>query len=63
MSPCRDDEHLSVPTWRMRQLQDIEHAARECVELLPKVMHDADPAQAAQLAVVYDLLHEALGND
>jgi hypothetical protein len=29
-----DDEHMSVPTWRMRQLQDIEQAALEVVELI-----------------------------
>jgi hypothetical protein len=29
-----DDEHLRVPVWRMRQLQAIEDAAREVVELV-----------------------------
>jgi hypothetical protein len=29
-----DDEHVSVPTWRMRQLQAIEDAARESVEMI-----------------------------
>lgn len=27
-----DDEHMNVPTWRMRQLQDIEHAALAVLE-------------------------------
>jgi hypothetical protein len=32
--PRADDEHMAVPVWRMRQLQDIEDAAREAVELI-----------------------------
>ena len=34
--PRRHDEHASVPTWRLRQLQLIEDAAREAVEILAK---------------------------
>jgi hypothetical protein len=29
--PRPDDEHMNVPVWRMKQLQDVEHAAREVV--------------------------------
>jgi hypothetical protein len=32
--PRGDDEHMNVPVWRMRQLQDIEAAALEVVEMI-----------------------------
>lgn len=59
MSPRPDDEHMSVPVWRMRQLQDVEHAARECVELLKtgRGTHGAIERK------VLDLLTEALSDD
>ena len=56
-----DDEHMSVPTWRMRQLQDIEQAARVAVELIA-----AAPVkwpEASLVASVRDLLTDALGDD
>ena len=49
-----DDEHMNVPTWRMRQLQDIEHAAREVV----LVQRDLP-----SLRVAIDKLEEALSDD
>jgi hypothetical protein len=54
--PRPDDEHMRVPTWRLKQLQDIEHAARTAVELL-----DEQPPDAPLVATVRDLLSEALG--
>jgi|HubBroStandDraft_3_1064219.scaffolds.fasta_scaffold598517_2 hypothetical protein len=38
--PRGDDEHMSVPTWRMRQLQDIEQAALEVVELIGQTEYE-----------------------
>ena len=32
--PRRHDEHMTLPTYRVRQLQDIEAAAIEAVELI-----------------------------
>jgi hypothetical protein len=69
MMPRPDDEHMSVPTWRMKQLQDIEHAAREAVELIAAersvgswlTPSQADARRASALGVVGDLLTEALG--
>jgi hypothetical protein len=38
--PRGDDEHMSVPTWRMRQLQDIEQAALEVVEMIGQTEYE-----------------------
>jgi hypothetical protein len=38
--PRADDEHMSVPTWRMRQLQDIEQAALEVVEMIGQTEYE-----------------------
>ena len=61
MSPRGDDEHMNVPTWRMRQLQDIEHAAREVIEAwrtdVPRVRGSTLEERAAM-----DRLTEALGD-
>jgi hypothetical protein len=54
--PRGDDEHMTLPTWRVRQLQDIEDAAREAVELvLPSKQGRTDTE-----ARVHDLLTDAL---
>jgi hypothetical protein len=63
-----DDEHFSVPTWRMRQLQDIEDAARQCVELIRQtrpLLRAADDLASWNVLVVQvrDLLSEALDED
>lgn len=51
------DEYMSVPTWRVRQLQLIEDAARESVELIAQ----ASPAERSGLVCeVRDLLSDAL---
>ncbi len=31
------DEHMTLPTWRVRELQDVEHAALEIRELIRAV--------------------------
>ena len=65
-----DDEHMSVPTWRMRQLQDIEHAAQATVIALAD--HDREwadrhvskrPHVPEALRDAVDGLADALGND
>ena len=60
MAPRADDEHYSVPTWRLRQLQDIEHAARQCVELIKQ---GGTRERSALVTVIDGLLTEALGDD
>jgi hypothetical protein len=40
MSPRADDEHMAVPVWRMRQLQDVEAAALEVIELIGQIEFD-----------------------
>jgi hypothetical protein len=57
--PRGDDEHMNVPTWRMRQLQDIEHAARESVELIAAALA---PERTSLVCEVRDLLETALGD-
>jgi hypothetical protein len=56
-----DDEHMNVPTWRMRQLQNIEQAARQAVELIN--VAPVKWPEASLVATVRDLLVEALGDD
>jgi hypothetical protein len=60
--PRADDEHMSVPVWRMKQLQDIEHAAREAVETLTVAVRrpDQDRERSALLCDARDGLVEAL---
>ena len=53
-----DDEHYNVPTWRLRQLQAIEDAAKEAVELVPPSKQGRTDTERR----VYDLLTEALGS-
>ena len=57
MPPRADDEHMNVPTWRMRQLQDIEHAARSAVELIAEA---PAPERTSLVREVRDLLDEVL---
>ena len=58
-----DDEHLNVPVWRMRQLQDVEQAARECVELV-RATAPSERTTLANLATeMRELLEDALGDD
>lgn len=54
--PRRHDEHVSVPTWRLRQLQLIEEAALQSIE----VIEDAPPPLPALVAGIRDLLADAL---
>ena len=59
--PKGDDEHMNVPTWRMKQLQDIEHAARQAVELINLT---PTPLRNSNLAIeIRDALVEALKED
>jgi hypothetical protein len=47
---------MSVPVWRMRQLQDVEHTARTVVELIA-----LNPNQRNELVdAIKDQLTEAL---
>jgi hypothetical protein len=60
------DEHMSLPTWRVRQLQDIEHAARLVAELIDETKRRAldDPGIWKALAdEAASLLEQALGDD
>lgn len=57
-----DDEHMNVPTWRMRQLQTIEDAAREVVEMTAHVYPVRRESMRGLLAEVHDKLVEALGD-
>jgi hypothetical protein len=57
-----DDEHMNLPTWRVRQLQDIEHAAREVVEVYRKDMPRLRGSSLDERAAM-DRLTEALGED
>lgn len=54
MTHRADDEHMNLPTWRVRQLQDIEHAAREVV---------VSQRDLPSLRVAIDKLAEALADD
>jgi hypothetical protein len=57
------DEHMSVPTWRLRQLQDVEQAAREVVELARGRL-DGLPLEARAFIVeLRAILEDALGDD
>jgi hypothetical protein len=56
------DEHYSVPTWRMRQLQDTEHAARVVVELARASLDSFGPEARAIFVEIRDTLAEALGD-
>jgi hypothetical protein len=57
------DEHMNVPTWRMRQLQDVEHEARQIVELI-STTSPHERTRLADLAIeARDRLAEALGDD
>jgi hypothetical protein len=57
--PRRHDEHMTLPTYRVRQLQDIEDAATEAVELINTQEQDKRRSFAV-LAEVRALLTEAL---
>lgn len=57
-----DDEHMAVPVWRMRQLQDVEHAAREAVELARGVQASGPRSARHVLVEVKALLEDALGD-
>lgn len=60
-----DDEHMSVPTWRMRQLQNVEQAARVVVELSRGALREStrDAEHWALFIEICDVLGEALGDD
>lgn len=62
------DEHFNVPVWRMRQLQDIEDAARQCIELIAQTrpaLRAAEDLPSWDLLVgeIRDLLQEAIGDE
>jgi hypothetical protein len=58
-----DDEFMSVPVWRMRQLQDVEHAAREAVELATRAQASGPRSPRHVLVEVKALLEDALGDE
>ena len=51
------DEHMTLPTWRVRQLQDIEDAAREAIEILSEKRRNGTDEQAIEVKA---LLEDAL---
>lgn len=59
----RNDEFMSVPVWRMKQLQDVEQAAREAVELAGGVQMTGPRAARHVLVEVKALLEDALADD
>ena len=50
--PRGDDEHMNVPTWRMRQLQDIEQAALEVVEMIGQTEYDKRSELAREVSAL-----------
>jgi hypothetical protein len=50
--PRGDDEHMSVPTWRMRQLQDIEQAALEVVEMIGQTEYEKRSACEREISAL-----------
>jgi hypothetical protein len=54
------DEHMTLPTWRVRQLQDIEGAATEAVELIAETSPHDRSRLADLTAEVRALLENAL---
>jgi hypothetical protein len=55
--PRRHDEHLTLPTWRVKQLQAVEHAA---LDLLEATTTSDDPVVLAER---WETLREALRRD
>jgi hypothetical protein len=56
------DEHMTLPTWRVRQLQSIEDAARETVELIRETKPQDRQRRADLVAEVQALLEDAIGS-
>ena len=59
MTARRHDEHMALPTWRVRQLQAIEDAAHEAVEILSEKRRNGADEQAVEVKA---LLEDALGS-
>jgi hypothetical protein len=57
------DEHMTVPVWRMKQLQDVEQAAREAVELAAHAQASGPRSPRHVLVEVKALLEDALGDE
>jgi hypothetical protein len=58
-----DDEHMTVPVWRMRQLQNVEQAAREVVEVCRTASFSPAGEPGRFAAEIRGLLEDALGDD
>jgi hypothetical protein len=53
---------MAVPVWRMRQLQDVEQAAREVVELIRATSFSPAGEAGRFAAEVKGILDDALGD-
>jgi hypothetical protein len=54
---------MTVPVWRMRQLQNVEQAAREVVEVCRTASFSPAGEPGRFAAEIRGLLEDALGDD